>query len=106
MVPRLDIRPAATIGTIVLLITLTVMLGWIAGIRSLVQPVGGPVMVFNTALCFALLALALILDNPDSSQKIRIQQWLGGIVILVAGAVLIQYPFNINIGLDWPSLHL
>ena len=105
MAQKLDIRPAAIMSTIVLLIALSVMLGWIAGIPSLVQPVGGPVMVFNTALCFALMALAVVLDNPDSSQKIHIQQWLGGSVMIIAGAVLGQHLFNITVGLDWPSLH-
>ncbi|MGV3626483.1 MAG: PAS domain-containing sensor histidine kinase [Betaproteobacteria bacterium] len=105
MSQKLDIRPAAIMSTIVLLIALSVMLGWIAGIPSLVQPVGGPAMVFNTALCFALMALAVVLDNPDSSQKIRIQQWLGGSVIIIACAVLSQHLFNITVGLDWPSLH-
>lgn len=96
---------ATVIGAAVLLFAASTMLGWIAGVPALVQVVAGPVMVFNTALCLALMALAVILDDPDSRQKTRIQQGLGSIVIIVAGAVLSQHLFSINPGLDWPALH-
>lgn len=99
------IRVSTAIGAAVLLIAVTTLLGWFTQTELLVRPVGGPVMVFNTALCLALLALAVILDNPESLHKIRIQQGLGGIVILVAAAVLSQHLFRTNIGVDWPSLH-
>lgn len=105
MARSLNIRPAAIIAAIVLLIAAADMLGWIAGIPALIRPVAGPAMVFNTALCFALIALAVMLDKPDSLQNIRIQQGLGGSVIIVAGTVLIQHLSGITIGLDWPSLH-
>ena len=62
-------------------------------------------MVFNTALCFVLLALAVMLDNPDSQKIIRLQQWMGGIVILIAAVAVGQRLSGVNIGLDSPSLH-
>ncbi|MBY0268306.1 MAG: PAS domain S-box protein [Burkholderiales bacterium] len=105
MTRSLNIRPAAIIAAIVLLIAAADMLGWTAGIPALVRPVAGPAMVFNTALCFALIALAVMLDKPDTLQNIRIQQGLGGSVIIVAGAVLGQHLSGITVGLDWPSLH-
>ncbi len=101
----LHIRPSMIIGTIVLLIAVITLLGWVTHTPALVQSLGGPAMVFNTALCFVLLALAVMLDKPESPQKSRLQQGLGGLVILIAGAVLSQHLSGINIGLDWPSLH-
>ena len=94
-----------TIGVSVTLLAAFIMLGWITGTRALVQPLDGPVMVFNTALCFVLLGLAVIIDRTDSGKHQQIQQWLGRMIMLGAGLVFCQYLAGADFGLDWPSLH-
>ncbi len=72
------IRLSTAVGAAVLLISVATLLGRVPQTEALVWPIGGQGMVFVTALCFA--PLAVILDNPQSLHKTRIQQGLGSMV--------------------------
>lgn len=75
----------------------TVIFGWYTHNQLLVQviPTYAP-MQYNTALCLLLSGLAILLIR-----KVAIVAAIFGLVtFLIGGLTLIQYIFNINIGLD------
>ena len=100
-----NIRLPAIIGALVLSGTVGVMAAWVMRAAGIIYPAGGPAMVFNTALCFLLVALVLILNNPASPGRLMAQQLIGGVIALIAGLVGGQYWFGYVLGLDWPTLH-
>ena len=97
---------AVVASVLILLPALGVMAGWWQKIPLLVQIFPGYVgMVFNTALCFALAAGALLL--PESRPELRRmgQIAVGSFIIFLSSAVLLQYVFTFNLGIDFPALH-
>lgn len=98
-------RLAIATGAILLLLATSVMLAWIAQVPGFMQRDFGPAMVFNTALCFALAALAVLLNDASSSRRILPQQLLGGTIVLICVLVLSQSWFEYSLGIDWPELH-
>lgn len=79
------------IGAGILLVGAAVMLGWWLHRPALVLLIPDAVaMVFNTALCFALAGLALLLPHSRPSLRRHAQTVLGVIIILFAGLVLIE----------------
>jgi PAS domain S-box-containing protein len=84
-----------------------VLFGLVAGIPSLAKPlqhVRG--MPFNAAFCLALLGLASL--TPGAGRW-RIAVWCATISLLVAGATVMQFVANVNLGIDelffnaWPG---
>ncbi|MDE2089328.1 MAG: EAL domain-containing protein [Gammaproteobacteria bacterium] len=79
------------IGAGVLLIGAAVMLGWWLHLPALVLLVHDTTaMVFNTALCFALAGLALLLPRSRPRLHRYGQTLLGVVIVLFAGLVLIE----------------
>ena len=79
------------IGTGVLLIGVAVMLGWWLRLPALVLLVPDTVaMVFNTALCFALGGLALLLPRSRPALHRYGQTFIGVVIVLFAALVLIE----------------
>ena len=99
-VDNLGRRLPFTIGLLGLVAAVGVMLAWLSGAAATIYPGIGTAMVLNTALCFALTALALILNNPASPRCIALQQTLGICIVLIAGLVGSQYVFGYSLGVD------
>ncbi|XOV77796.1 MAG: response regulator [Aestuariibacter sp.] len=80
------------------LLGLMVMLGWFLDIRALIQvhPSYVP-MQFNTALCFALIALGFITSRKLPPYLLKI---IIAVPLFIAGITLLQYLLNANFGLD------
>jgi diguanylate cyclase (GGDEF)-like protein len=74
------------------------MLGWMLKIPAFVQvqPSFVP-MQFNTALCFSLSGLTILLRNIKNPFPIMMLAFL---VMIITGLTFIQYCFDINFGID------
>ena len=85
---------------------LYIMMGWLLKEPTMVQLRPGQVaMVFNTAFCFAISGLALVLVFPKREYQ-RIFFRLTGILICVLGALnFAQNLFGHSYGIDWLGLH-
>ena len=91
-------RADAMAGLLVLFLGLLVMGGWLAGSADLVQLHGSWVpMQFNTALCFLLTGLGLLLTAAESARHAAA---LGAAVILISGLTLLQYLLDVSLGID------
>lgn len=79
-------------------IGLAVILGWVLDIAVLyrVHPELAP-MQFNNAVCFLLSAAAAMLVAVDRTNAAAVFSALG---LLLSGLTLIQYPLNIDLGID------
>lgn len=74
------------------------MAGWAAQSSAVVRVLPGATpMVFNTALCFALLGMAFWIDRTRVACAVA----AGAIAI----AVLCEHFFSVDPGIDWPELH-
>lgn len=62
-------------------------------------------MVINTALCFSLMGIGLLLPLIAGSKKSFWQGIIGWVVLLISTAVMFQIITRIDLGIDWPSLH-
>ncbi|MEN0058255.1 MAG: ATP-binding protein [Bdellovibrio sp.] len=85
-------------AVLVLLVGFTVMIAWVLEDKVLIQirPEFAP-MVFNTAVCFAALALSMLFSE---SRHQKIQKGAAGLVIIIAILTFFQYLFEINVGID------
>ena len=64
-------------------------------------------MVVNTALCFTLLGVAFIapIFGLSVQKQSALQVWIGGIVICIAGLVLLQIVLGADFGIDGRTAH-
>lgn len=97
--PRIAAGFAIGIGALALI-------GWLAGIRAISQPVAtAPMMVANTAIMTLLSGVALWLLS--GGQRARRSRSLGRVaavgVLLIAGATLLEYVAGISFGIDRPA---
>ena len=93
-------------GTLLVLLGLTVMAGWLLRLPSVLQVLPGQdAMVFSTALCFALAGAALLIPGHWPTLRRRGQTALGGLVVLAAGAMLVQYFAKTDLGFDLRPFH-
>ncbi|MCF6775345.1 GGDEF domain-containing protein [Thiotrichales bacterium 19X7-9] len=83
---------------IIVIIGFIVMLGWKFKLISLIQihPSFVP-MQFNTALCFSLIGISLLLI---STKLHYFSSFLALLVLIISTVTLIEYIFHINIGID------
>lgn len=89
-------------GIMLILLGVSVMLGWILQIQSLVSLNSNFIpMAFNTAVCFVIVGTALLLCGSKSKNAHRLQVLLGLILALIGGLTLIQHILDINIGIDY-----
>jgi PAS domain S-box-containing protein len=95
-------------GLIVAGLGLVVLLGWVADIAVLksILPQWAT-MKFNTAACFLMGGLALLLSRTQVSKKSRrIGLGFAGAITVMAGLTLSQYIFSRDLGIDqlfWSS---
>lgn len=101
---RLTIQAIA--GLLLLILGIGVISGWLMRNPTPVQLYSDLIaMVFNTAICFSLTAIAL-LAGVFTPVHARIMQTLtGGFLIILAGVNLTEYAFNINLGIDLYNFH-
>lgn len=93
-------------GTLLILLGLTSMAGWILRQPSLLQVLPGQAgMVFSTAMCFALAGAALLIPGRWPTLRRRGQSALGGLMVLAAGTMLVQYLAKTDLGVDLRSFH-
>ncbi|MEZ4288522.1 MAG: diguanylate cyclase [Polyangiales bacterium] len=81
--------------------SLAVLVGWVIGSAHIVQihPKFAP-MQFNTALCFLLSALSL-----GMSRNRPVSTFASLCVLLLAGATLLQYVYEVDFGIDSLFMH-
>jgi hypothetical protein len=95
------LRARQLIGVLLLLLGATAMTGWILRSQALVQILPGVVaMVFNTALCFAVTGLALLLERPRPGKWSSVQQGAGALVLGIAALVGLQNVLGVNLKID------
>ena len=93
-------------GAFLALLGLTVMAGWLLRLPGLLQVLPGYVgMVFSAALCFALAGAALLIPGRWPTLRRRGQSALGGLIVLAAGAMLVQYLTHTDLGIDLRPFH-
>ncbi len=89
------------VGILILLIGLAVNAGWIFQIQRLYQLIPNTTpMQFNAALCFFMTGLGVIFLNSQFPKRIRILQFCSAWLILFGLLTLIQYVFEVNLGID------
>lgn len=103
--PRVSAAYPALIGAVVLIGSLAVGAGWIVRERALVQLLPGYLMVFSTALCFALAGAALVLQAAPRELRRRGQTVIGAVVATISALGLAQHFSNADLVVDWPGLH-
>lgn len=103
---RPQFTPDRVIGATLIALALVVMTGWLLHEPRLVQLRAGWVgMAFNTALCFALAGIALLLPERHAQRRRRGQTGIGLFLIAFASAVFAQNLLGRDFGIDWPGLH-
>jgi PAS domain S-box-containing protein len=84
----------------VVLLGLIVLAGWAIRSPAMIRVMPGAMaMVFNTALQFGLLGVALLVPTGSRRGK-RVVQALASFVIALSGVVLAQYLFSFDAGVD------
>ena len=100
------ISTQAAVAVALVILGATVMLGWLLRDAAMVQFRPGFVgMVFNTALGFALIGIALFLPLLRVRWTHAVQTAIGWGLIAMAAAILIEYVADINLFIDASSLH-
>jgi len=95
----------AAIGVVLALLGGSVAAGWLLRIPTLVQVLPGLTpMVLNTAFCFVLSGVWLVLAalRPDRRRALRA---LSAGLLTLAAAVTLQYAAGADFGIDAPALH-
>ncbi|GEM_PF-7002858 len=96
---------AAALGGVITLFGLTMMAGWVFRQESIVRMVPGFLMVFDTALAFAIAGLGLVVGAlaPGSRRTVKT---VTGIALVVLGSfVYFEHVFKVSLGIDWLELH-
>ena len=97
---------SSLLGVALVLWAATVLSGWLLDSPALLVAAGGGQVPFNTALCVALVALALVAERlVDAESRQRIRTGLGVVVGVIAGLVLLEHLSAPGINIEWPHLH-
>jgi PAS domain S-box-containing protein len=97
----------ALLGAMFVLLGGAVMLGWWSQWPAVVRVLPGfTPMVFNTAVCFVLAGSALALPDSQSAARARAMGILGGALVALTALILAEHLFEVDIGIDWKSLHV
>lgn len=92
---------AVSCSILLILLGSTVIFGWLAHIPKMIQVIPGLVgMVFNTALCFVLTGILVIISNHDFKNQRAIQFSLSAIIFCISLLTLSQDLFHYNLGTD------
>src|ERR1022692_2247044 len=97
------VRISRAISICSLFIVLAILVGWIADVSWLTTGIGGTVAVKpNTAICFTLVSVALIVlaSAPPTQTRRRIVQGLIAVSLLICLATMMEYAYGLNLRLD------
>ena len=92
------------IGFGLLVLGLVVMTAWIIRAPGPLQMLPGYRIVFNTGLCFAMAASALISNMLGSRLRMLVQTAFGTLLMMFAAIIGSQYLTGIDLGLDWAEM--
>ncbi len=93
-------------GTLLLLLSCSVILGWILHLETLVRmQAGWSAMVFASACSFVLAGSTLVFVSATDTRYRVITTTTGGMMAILACMVLAEHLLKINLGIDWPQLH-
>jgi PAS domain S-box-containing protein len=93
--PSMSARAPEIVGALIVALGVTVMIGWVFRIPELVRIVPGFIaMVFNTALCFILAGVALVVRTARARRALAI------VLATIAATVWTQDFFRIDLGID------
>ena len=88
-------------GILLICLGFAVMLGWYFHVVTIISMIPGQInMVFNTALCFMLSGLALVLSQYKPKYQNKINLFFGMLLFIISGLTLLQYIFNQSFGVD------
>ena len=91
---------------LLLALGVAVIAGWVLHVPAMVQVLPGLTsMVFNTAMSFALMAIALIAHSQGLRWSRLIIGLIGVGVLGLALINLVQIAFDISLGINWTELH-
>ena len=94
------------IGAALVSLGVFVMMGWLLRNPAMVQSAPHVVgMPFNSALCFALIGIALFVPALKLRRVATIQAVIGSGIFILASLVVIENITDIKLFLDLPSLH-
>ncbi len=101
-------RPPAPvlIGAALLYGSALSLAGWWARAPGMLGISPGEAMVFNAGLCFALAALALLVDGLPPVARRRLQMAAGMAIATLSAGVLLAHAVGSELGINWPVLHL
>ena len=102
--PAIFLRIPFVFGVVLAATASAMMAGWIFRIHVLIE-LPGYRMVFATAAGFAVAGVALASICLPSLHRMRFLAASGGAVALLGAAVLAQYLFGWNLGVDAHGLH-
>lgn len=97
-----NVKAVTVISLISILIGIAVLISWVYNI-TILQTIGRDYasMKFDTALCFVLSGIAMLLTRSTNSKVSRvIYLTLSFTVLLIGTTALLQYLLNFNSGLD------
>lgn len=98
---------APLLGLFLAALGLMVMSGWILQVRTLVEIHRGLVaMTFNTALCFTLCGVVLLLPSMLGRPLPRLQRGVGLFLLVLPGLILLEHLSDTGFGIDWVFLHV
>ena len=81
------------------------MAGWVLEVRAIVRVLPGFLMVFNTALGFAVAGVALSAGALAPARRKAAQTGAGLALAALGALVLAQHALGVSLGIDWPGLH-
>lgn len=92
---------ATTCGTILIFVGILCIYGWLEKIPSLLQIYPGLVaMVFNTALCFALTGIIILLSNLNTTHNRLLINLISCFILTWGFLSVIENIFNYSLGID------
>jgi diguanylate cyclase (GGDEF)-like protein/PAS domain S-box-containing protein len=93
------------VGVVLIGLSITVMLGWLTKLVALTRIGSASVgMVFNTALSFFAIGVAFMWP-ATAGRTYRLRTIIGWGLIVFVGTISFQYLANVDLPIDWKSLH-
>jgi len=100
------ITASSLLGIGLLLFGATVIAVRLAGMPALLSGAELRLTQLNGAVCFALAGIALALDGLLQGNALRrIRTGLAAALALIAGLILAEHVFGLDLGIDLPELH-
>jgi PAS domain S-box-containing protein len=83
-----------------------VLTGWALGNAAMARVLpGSTAMAINTAASFVMAGIALLLSQRSGAPAARARKALGGMLVALPGAILVQHVTGADLGIDWAGIH-